>query len=412
MPSKNQTPRVPSYRRHRPSGQAVVTLNGRDFYLGKWNTKASRAEYDRLIRGWLAADRRLPSSETGLTVAELALRYWRFAKRYYRKDGRPTAEVAGIRVALRILRRTYGPNLVADFGPRKLKALQTQMIELGHCRAYANANLHRVRRAFRWGVAEELVPAAVHQALKAVPGLRKGRTEAREAEPVRPVADDVVDATLPHLTEVVADMVRFQRVTGCRPAEVCLVRPCDVDTSGDVWIYRPESHKTEHHGRERIICIGPKGQDVLRPYLLRPADSYCFSPIDSERKRLADRHARRRTPLSCGNRPGSNRKRRPKRRPRDRYDTNTYRRSIHRAVELANRNRLKEAKKNGTPQRDVELLPKWSPNRLRHTAATEIRKRFGLEAAQVTLGHATADVSQIYAERDLTLAAEVMRKIG
>jgi integrase len=81
-------------------------------------------------------------------------------------------------------------------------------------------------------------------------------------------------------------------------------------------------------------------------------------------------------------------------------------------VELANRKRLKEAKKNGTPERDVELLPKWSPNRLRHTAATEIRKRFGLEAAQVALGHATADVSQIYAERDLTLAAEVMRKIG
>ena len=68
----------------------------------------------------------------------------------------------------------------------------------------------------------------------------------------------------------------FWQLTGCRPAEVCLVRPCDVDTSGDVWIYRPELHKTEHHGRERIICIGPKGQDVLRPYLLRAEGAYCF----------------------------------------------------------------------------------------------------------------------------------------
>ncbi len=113
------------------------------------------------------------------------------------------------------------------------------------------------------------------------------------------------------------------------------------------------------------------------------------------------RHEQRRTPLSCGNRPGTNRKRRPKRRPGNRYDTNSYRRAIHRAVELANRKREKD-----------DQLPKWSPNRLRHSAATEIRKRFGLEAAQVTLGHATADVSQIYAERDLTLAAEIMRKIG
>ena len=45
--------RVPSYRRHRPSGQAAVTLNGRDIYLGTWNTKASRAEYDRRVGEWL-----------------------------------------------------------------------------------------------------------------------------------------------------------------------------------------------------------------------------------------------------------------------------------------------------------------------------------------------------------------------
>jgi site-specific recombinase XerC len=54
----------------------------------------------------------------------------------------------------------------------------------------------------------------------------------------------------------------------------------------------------------------------------------------------------------------------------------------------------------------------WAPNRLRHSAGTEIRKRFGLEAAQVTLGHASADVTQVYAERDAKLAAEVARKIG
>lgn len=52
--------RIPSYRRHKHSGQAVVTLDGRDFYLGPWRSKVSRTEYDRLIGEWLANGRRLP----------------------------------------------------------------------------------------------------------------------------------------------------------------------------------------------------------------------------------------------------------------------------------------------------------------------------------------------------------------
>jgi len=373
MPLSDSTLRVPSYRRHKPSGQAVVTLSGRDFYLGKWNTKASRSEYDRLVQEWLAAGRSLPSNgDDGLTVAEVALRFWGFAKRYYRKDGRPTSELDEFRLSIRPLRQLYGATPALDFGPLALKAVRQTMIESGLSRGVVNHRTARIKRMFKWAVSEELVPPSVHHGLSAVDGLRKGRVAVREAKPVQPVGDEVVDATLPHLPEVVADMVRFQRVTGGRPAEVCLVRPCDIDTTGDVWIYRPESHKNEHHGRERIICIGPKAQDVLRPYLLRPDTCYCFSPQDSERKRLAVRQEKRQTPLSCGNRPGTNRKRRPKRRAGERYDTNGYRRAVHRAVDLANRKRKAEGD---------ETLPKWSPNRLRHSAATEIRRHFGLEAA-------------------------------
>jgi site-specific recombinase XerC len=54
----------------------------------------------------------------------------------------------------------------------------------------------------------------------------------------------------------------------------------------------------------------------------------------------------------------------------------------------------------------------WSPNQLRHAAGTDVRRQYGLEAAQVILGHAKADVTQVYAERDQALAAEVMGKIG
>jgi integrase len=205
-------------------------------------------------------------------------------------------------------------------------------------------------------------------------------------------------------------MVRFQRLTGCRPAEVCILRACDVDTSGEVWSYRPESHKTEHRGRNRLIFIGPKAQDVLRPYLLRDTTSYCFVPAESEKKRRAEVHTRRRTPLCYGNRPGTNRRRRPRRFPGDHYTTAGYRRAIDRAVVLANRRAAQEAQARS--EEPPATIPSWSPNQLRHTAATEIRRAYGLEAAQTVLGHAKADVTQVYAERDAALAAEVMRKIG
>jgi integrase len=175
------------------------------------------------------------------------------------------------------------------------------------------------------------LPTHIADALAKVDGLRKGRTTARETLPVLPIDDATVEATLAHLPQVVGDMVRLQKLTGMRPAEVCLLRPMDVDRTEDVWTYRPESHKTEHHERERLIFIGPIAQGILFKYLARDAAAYCFRPCDSEAKRRAAQHASRKTPLKYGNSPGTNRKAKPKYAPGQLYDTNTYRRAIHRA---------------------------------------------------------------------------------
>jgi integrase len=268
---------------------------------------------------------------------------------------------------------------------------------------------------------EELAPPSLAHALAAVEGLQAGRTDARETAPVKPVDDATVEATLPHLPDVVADMVRFQRLTGCRPGEVCTLRPCDLDRSGEVWQYRPGHHKTQHHGRERIVYVGPQAQDVLRPYLLRDGAACCFSPADSERQRHAEQRAARRTPVQPSQ---QNRRARHRRRaPRDRYDKNSYHRAIERACERAfgMPAELRNAPKGETPEqrskrerraRQWRRQHAWHPNRLRHTAATKIRQRFGLEAAQVLLGHSKADITQLYAERNNALGLQVAKQIG
>ena len=214
-------------------------------------------------------------------------------------------------------------------------------------------------------------------------------------------------------------MVRLQRLTAMRPAEVCILRPCDIDRSGETWTYRPESHKTEHRDRDRIVFIGPKAQGVLLRYLARDSAMYCFRPIDSEAKRRAEVHTNRKTPLSCGNRPGSNRRSKPRRSAGECYTTASYRRAINRGCDKAFphpklgyklRSSFTDAEKREL--RKWQSQHHWSPNQLRHTAATEIRKHYGLEAAQVILGHSQLGVTQVYAERDITKGMEVARLIG
>ena len=170
--------RLPKYRHHKPSGQAVVTLDGHDYYLGKWQTPESKAEYDRLIAEWLAGGRQMPRRQgevsAGLSLNEVILAYWKHTEAYYRHpDGTPTSEADNIRLALRPLKRLYG-HTAADFDSLGLEAVRAEMIRAGHCRNRVNKDVSRVRRLFRWAAARILVPLAVHESLGTVEGLRAG----------------------------------------------------------------------------------------------------------------------------------------------------------------------------------------------------------------------------------------------
>jgi integrase len=386
------TRKIPTYRHHKARDLAVVRLDSQDIYLGPYDSPGSHAKYDRLVADWLRRNHQSPNDGADITVCELMAAYLSFASGYYVKHDKPTREFGCISEALRELRKLHETTLVVDFGPKALKAVREVMVDLGWSRKYINKQMGRIVRMFKWGVSEELVAPAVYQALATVPGLRKGRTQAPDHQPVQPVSDAHIDLTLKHLTATVADMVRLQRLSGARPGEIVRLRPIEIDQSQPIWAYRPDSHKTEHQGRQRVVFFGPKAQELLRRYLDRPATTYCFSPRESEALRRQANHARRTTPMNQGNKPKST-SLKGIRRAAVAYTTDSYRRAIHRVCEKVG-------------------IPKWSPNRIRHTAATEIRRKYGLEAAQTVLGHSNAAVTEIYAERDLTLASSVAEKLG
>ena len=400
---------VPTYRRHKQSGQAIVSIGGFDHLLGPWQSKASKSAYDRIIGEWLAAGR-VVVTQASPTVAELLNGYRRHCEAAYPSiEGRRCSEADNIRHALRPLRKLYGSTPADEFGPLKLKSLIAEFIRLGWCRKNINRQIGRVKHFFKWAVGNEMLPANVLHGLQAVDGLRRGRTEAPETMPIKPVALEHVYAIRPHVSRQVWAMVELQLFAGMRPGEVVLMRGCDIDTTGQLWTYRPQRHKTQNHGIDRIIYLGPKSIEVLRPWLRTDTNANLFSPAEAEAERRERLHIARKTPLSCGNKPGTNRRKKPQRTPGDCYSREVYTRAIY----VGNLKAFPYPDSLSDGQKAKWRADHfWSANQLRHTAATMIRKQFGAESAQVILGHTQLRTTELYAERNHEAAMQIMAKVG
>ena len=297
---------LPKMRRHRARNVAVADYRDpgsgqrRQAVLGTWGSPEAEAAFGRLVRDVLAArreagrdaDRRRFRWDTragiGHAVPETCRRLLPGA------DGRQTSEYRLYVAAVRVLVEVAEGVPARDFGPLKLQSVRDAMVEAGWAREQVNAQVGRVRRIFKWAAANELVPAAVWQALQSVVGLAKGRTSAGESEAVRPADLADVEATIPRLPGPIGDMVRFQLLTGCRPQDVCHLRGDGIDRSGAVWVFRPHQHKGTHRGELRDIYIGPKVQAVLLPWLEEAGSGWVFSPARwmsrkrAERRREAD----------------------------------------------------------------------------------------------------------------------------
>ena len=386
--SRTKKQSIPSYCLHKATRQAYVKLNGKRHYLGEYGTLKSKQKYHELVYQWDFNGRTPIVPDNEIYVLDLIDQYYTWACTYYRKpNGELSSQVQRIRNAVIKLKEIFGYSLVSDFTPRHLKIVRQGYIDKGLSRTTINGYISVIKHCFKWGVEEGLVAPEVFGAINVIAGLRKGRSEAKENAPISTISEDIISATTTHTSRQVTSLIWLQLYTGARPGELLDLRPIDIDTSGDIWSFQPARHKTQHHGIQRSILFGKRAQAILTPFLRdRPVHRSLFSPIEAEEQRHLRAKTHRRpnqqaTPTISERTLGNV------------YTIESYRRAIHRACAKAG-------------------VTQWSPNQLRHTAATRIRAEYGLEAAQVILGHSKADVTQVYAERDSAKAISVIKIIG
>ncbi len=386
---------VPSMLLHKASGQAYININGNRLYLGRHGTREATQRYAATLAELAANGGKLPVPQDEITVAELAEAYMEYADSNYKRADGTTTPTAGIcRLVIRHVTALYADARAVDFGPTALRAVRQRMIDKGWARTNINKSVSLIRSVWKWAAGHEMIPVTTYQTLATVEPLKRGRCAARETDPVRPVPEAFIDAVKPHVSRQVWALIQLQLLTAARAGELVTMRATDIDTSGKIWFFRPAHHKTAHHGHERVIYLGPQAQTVVRPYLAdRPIDRPLFSPAEAVAELRERRHAKRKTPLSCGNKPGSHVADAPTWQAGDAYTTDTYRRAID----------------NGCRAADV---PPWSPHRLRHNAATNLRRQFGIEAARLILGHRSPAMTALYAEVDESKAIEIAAKAG
>lgn len=391
---------VPAYRLHKASQQAIVTLSGRDYTLGAFGSAESRVKYHQLVAQWLAAGRKpihhlepqpSPFAHSRPSVHSLVSAFNHHVEStYVARDGAPqTSAIAYIKRCAGFAAELFPRVTADDFTPSMAKECRERMVKAGWTRKGCNKGLRMIRMMFAWGVEHDMVKAEAWQALKAIKGLKAGRTAAPESVPVKPVADTAVEAIRPFVSRQVWAMIQLQRLTGARAGELVIIRPVDIDTSGDVWLYTPKHHKTQNYGHSRTLYMGPQARAVLRPFLENRTDlhAYLFDPREANAEVKADGAAIRRRPGQKAN------PRRTERRIGDHYTTASYRRAIHNACDAAG-------------------IDRWSPHRLRHAAATFWRKKFGPDAALIMLGDKSSNMVEVYAERDQQTAIKIAAEVG
>jgi integrase len=314
---------------------------------------------------------------------------------------------------IRELLTPYATWPVSNFGPDDLLAVRHKLLnstympknqnwkkEKQYTRRGVNDLICWIRRIWEWGMGRQIITPAQVQSFKEVKPLRMG--EAPDNHRRKRVTEDEFRKVVDNVNGVVGDMLKLMWYTAMRPQEVCSMRPFDIlHDNGDCWLYVPGrdqtpvgDHKTTRFGRIRAIPLTQKSQEILAPRIRNfTSKDYIFSPRRAVSEVFKNRNSKRTTPLSCGNKPGTNRKKNPKRRPGEMY--------MHNALRIA----CKRACIKG----GVDV---FTPYDLRRSVATGVRALLGKENARVLLGHANTDTTEIYLLEEVQEAIKVAKMLN
>ena len=306
-------------------------------------------------RIWENASKRKPTTTVEQkTVESICAAYCEHAQTYYRRaDGEQTSEVHLARLALRVLRDIYGSQSPAALTHADMLHVREVMASDGTLsRTTVNAYMARMRRMWTWALDAAMISATVKAELTQVQPLKPNRTQLREPVPVMPVSDADIEKTKAAMPENVADMVAVHRLTGMRPEEVCAMRWQFIDTTATPWVYRPPFHKTQWRGMIRAVLIGLRARKILKKYRDGNFDGCPFAParvIANPPPKGIHAHLPVKRGTAC-------------------WNTGTYTFAVRSACVNAK-------------------VDEWTPNRLRHSFATDIRKKHGIRMAGALLGH-------------------------
>lgn len=355
---------VPSYKFHKRSGQAVCYINRQTHYLGAYDSPESHKRYAELIAGLQSeADQRTAekpiTARRQRTINELALKFTTERLPEY-----SDAEQHCIRTAMRVMCDLFGETLVDDFGPLRLRAVRSAMIQgdlqgekprKPWSRGFTNKQVKRLKMLFRWGVSWELVPVVVADALATLASLAANETDAAESKPRRAVsAEDIAAVRAAFRVHRCRDILDLLLLTGARPGELLNLTTGDIDRRGDVWRAELKSHKTRHKGKSRVLLFNVDAQRILTKYLQANPSRRLFG---------------------------------------------------------VRRDSFSHTLKSACKRAGVEP---FVPHEMRHTVATRIADELGTEAAQRLLGHCQAAMTMHYSKGAERVASEAARtlKIG
>ena len=391
---------MPDLVRQKEKGRAdraVIYINGKKYHCGKWGSPESVEKANRLLAEWLANGQKpVVKKDDVVTVQMLVDAYLDYAEeRFTYKSGvflgQSTGNKEYYETITKLLVELYGGTIVGDFDTLSLIALREKMKQKGIVRTSINTRISKIRGIFKWGVSRNLIDISQYNQLMTLEMLEKNHIGTLESSPVLQAEYDWVIKTIAVAHKMLGDMIRIQMLAGMRPQGVRLLRHCDIDRSDDIWVYLPSQHKTSHKDKNLVITFDYDCQKILQSYLMEYEDQpevFLFSPAAAMNMISLDKMEKRKSKPTP-----SQIKRRANAKVNGRKYNPYYTKDVYiNAVKAA-------AKRAG--------VPKWTPNQLRHTTATEIEGKLGIEAAQIFLGHASPETTKIYLDPNFKLKQEI-----